>query len=44
MKRFLREHEDAYANEAACGYEVLLRNDKERKERFASYFAKQNAS
>ena len=34
MKRSLREQEDAYANEAAFAYEVLLRNDKER---FASY-------
>ena len=37
MKRSFRKHEDAYANEAAFGYEVLLRNDKER---VASYFAK----
>ena len=41
MKRSIWEHEAAYANEVAYGYEVLLRNDKER---FASYFAKQNAS
>ena len=34
MKRSLREQEDAYANESAFAYEVLLRNDKER---FASY-------
>ena len=41
MKRSLWEHEDAYANEAAYGCEVCLRHDKKR---FASYFAKQNAS
>ena len=41
MKRSLREHEVAYANEAAFGYEVCLRHIKEH---FASCFAKQNAS
>ena len=41
MKRSLWEHEDACTNEVAVAYEVCLRHDKER---FASYFAKQNAS
>ena len=41
MKRSLWEHEAAFANEVAYGCEVCLRHDKER---FASYFAKQNAS
>ena len=30
MKRSLREHEDAHANEAAFGYEECLRHIKER--------------
>ena len=34
MKRSLREHEDAHANEAAFGYEECLRHIKGR---FASY-------
>ena len=31
-------------NEVAYGYEACLRHIKKRKVRFASYFAKQNAS
>ena len=40
MKRTLR----CMKNEVAYGYEACLRHIKKRKVRFASYFAKQNAS